>query len=353
MSFTTFMQNEPNFEKAQMNVTKVLTKDYEEKCGKDLWKNEPKTNPIQTQFKPNQSQRFILAFLTQAPHTNRPTPIFHLKTKILPTITKRNQTKPHFLKNLPQKVISLKVLRCSFALWLLSFPLSPIRYTLSAIIIRLFARFLPAFVLHPPKRVGQDFRQFPIAHILYLFSRYHFAVADQNRTGRENLFMPRPTFKGPVNHYRHNRRPSASAQKTNTALEGRNFPIARTRAFWEKTKPPTVLKFADDLPHRGYVRFALLYRHRIHRRNQRAEKPIGKKRITRNKAQRPLQRPHAKYRVKIALVVTDQYKSPFSRDIFSAVSTHSKKQNAKNSAYPARKPEPSCFQSFFKHFSFT
>ncbi|MHC4596955.1 MAG: hypothetical protein ACYS9C_18475 [Planctomycetota bacterium] len=31
-----------------MNVNKVLTKDYEEKCGKDLWKNEPKTNPIKT-----------------------------------------------------------------------------------------------------------------------------------------------------------------------------------------------------------------------------------------------------------------------------------------------------------------
>jgi hypothetical protein len=45
------MQNEPNFGKAQMNVNKVLTKDYEEKCGKDLWKNEPKTNPIKANFK--------------------------------------------------------------------------------------------------------------------------------------------------------------------------------------------------------------------------------------------------------------------------------------------------------------
>jgi hypothetical protein len=44
------MQNEPNFGKAQMNVNKVLTKDYEEKCGKDLWKNEPKTNPIKANF---------------------------------------------------------------------------------------------------------------------------------------------------------------------------------------------------------------------------------------------------------------------------------------------------------------
>jgi hypothetical protein len=45
------MQNEPNFGKAQMNVNKVLTKDYEEKCGKDLWKNEPKTNPIKANFR--------------------------------------------------------------------------------------------------------------------------------------------------------------------------------------------------------------------------------------------------------------------------------------------------------------
>ncbi len=33
-----------------MNVNKVLTRDYEEKCGKDLWKNEPKTNPIKANF---------------------------------------------------------------------------------------------------------------------------------------------------------------------------------------------------------------------------------------------------------------------------------------------------------------
>jgi len=44
------MQNEPNFGKAQMNVNKVLTKDYEKICGKDLWKNEPKTNPIKANF---------------------------------------------------------------------------------------------------------------------------------------------------------------------------------------------------------------------------------------------------------------------------------------------------------------
>ncbi len=46
------MQNEPNFGKAQMNVSLYKITDYEEKCGKDLWKNEPKTNPIQSQTKP-------------------------------------------------------------------------------------------------------------------------------------------------------------------------------------------------------------------------------------------------------------------------------------------------------------
>ena len=47
-----FLQNEPNFRKSQMNVTKEMKKDYEKK---DTWwsgKNEPKTNPIRTQTKP-------------------------------------------------------------------------------------------------------------------------------------------------------------------------------------------------------------------------------------------------------------------------------------------------------------
>jgi hypothetical protein len=64
------MQNEPKFRKSQMNVNKVLTKDYEKRTlgqrGKNEPKtnpNEPKTNPIkankmpkQTQYKPKQSQ---------------------------------------------------------------------------------------------------------------------------------------------------------------------------------------------------------------------------------------------------------------------------------------------------------
>ena len=55
-----FMQNEPNFRKSQMNVTDLLTRDYDKM---DTWSieknepktnpNEPKTNPIQSQFKAN------------------------------------------------------------------------------------------------------------------------------------------------------------------------------------------------------------------------------------------------------------------------------------------------------------
>ena len=46
------MQNEPNFRKSQMNVNKVLTKDYEEKTLGEHGKNEPKTNPIRSQTNP-------------------------------------------------------------------------------------------------------------------------------------------------------------------------------------------------------------------------------------------------------------------------------------------------------------
>ena len=39
------MQNEPNFGKAQMNVNKVLTKDYENKSNWTLGENKPNSNP--------------------------------------------------------------------------------------------------------------------------------------------------------------------------------------------------------------------------------------------------------------------------------------------------------------------
>jgi len=48
-----FMQNEPNFRKAQMNLNFYLTKDYEKRTLGKRGKNKPNTNPIQTQYKPN------------------------------------------------------------------------------------------------------------------------------------------------------------------------------------------------------------------------------------------------------------------------------------------------------------
>jgi hypothetical protein len=51
-----FMQNKPNLRKSQVNVNKVLTRDYEQRTLGKRGKNKPNSNPIQSQFKPNQSQ---------------------------------------------------------------------------------------------------------------------------------------------------------------------------------------------------------------------------------------------------------------------------------------------------------
>jgi hypothetical protein len=47
------MQNKPNLPKAQMNVTSLITVDYENKSNWTLGENKPNTNPIQTQYKPS------------------------------------------------------------------------------------------------------------------------------------------------------------------------------------------------------------------------------------------------------------------------------------------------------------
>ena len=54
-----FMQNEPKFRKTQMNVNKVLTKDYEKRTLGQLGKTNPirtQTNPKRTQLKPIKCQ---------------------------------------------------------------------------------------------------------------------------------------------------------------------------------------------------------------------------------------------------------------------------------------------------------
>ena len=57
------MQNKANFPDTQMNVNKVLTKDYDNISNWTLGENEPKTNPIkanQSQFPKNQNELKLL-----------------------------------------------------------------------------------------------------------------------------------------------------------------------------------------------------------------------------------------------------------------------------------------------------
>jgi len=51
-----FMQNKPNFRKSQVNVSDLITKNYDKMDTWSIGKNKPNSNPIQTQFKANQSQ---------------------------------------------------------------------------------------------------------------------------------------------------------------------------------------------------------------------------------------------------------------------------------------------------------
>jgi len=46
-----FMQNKPNFQKAQMNANVFITKDYENKSNWTLGQNKPNSNPIKPNFK--------------------------------------------------------------------------------------------------------------------------------------------------------------------------------------------------------------------------------------------------------------------------------------------------------------
>jgi hypothetical protein len=58
-NYKLFMQNEPKFRKVKLNVTKVLTKDYDQMDTWSIRKNEPKTNPNEP--KPKQTQSLRLA----------------------------------------------------------------------------------------------------------------------------------------------------------------------------------------------------------------------------------------------------------------------------------------------------
>jgi len=53
-----FLQNKANFQKTQMDVTYCLTTNYEQRTMKYEIKNKANSKPIQSQFKPNFSQKY-------------------------------------------------------------------------------------------------------------------------------------------------------------------------------------------------------------------------------------------------------------------------------------------------------
>ena len=48
-----FMQNKAKFQKVKLSVTIEMKKDYDQMDTWSIRKNKPKTNPIQSQYKPN------------------------------------------------------------------------------------------------------------------------------------------------------------------------------------------------------------------------------------------------------------------------------------------------------------
>jgi hypothetical protein len=84
------MQNKPNFQKSQMNVNISTKMSYENKCNWTLGENKPNSNPIQTQFKPNQSQFAERAKLMQSLYLQR-----IMKKMRIRVIKKQTQFKPN------------------------------------------------------------------------------------------------------------------------------------------------------------------------------------------------------------------------------------------------------------------
>ena len=54
------MQNKANFLESQMNVTSLITVDYENKSNWTLGENKPETKPIQTQYELNPPARYAI-----------------------------------------------------------------------------------------------------------------------------------------------------------------------------------------------------------------------------------------------------------------------------------------------------
>ncbi len=93
-----FMQNEPNFGKAQMNVNPVITREYKNNSNWTLGENEPKTNPSQIRpsvdgIKPNfkKAKMNVTSYITAGYENISNWTLFENKPNIEPIQT---QTKP-------------------------------------------------------------------------------------------------------------------------------------------------------------------------------------------------------------------------------------------------------------------
>ncbi len=64
-----FMQNKANFRKSQMNVNKVLTRDYEKKTLGERGKKQSQTNPIKANFK--KAKMNVTSYITKG-YENKP-----------------------------------------------------------------------------------------------------------------------------------------------------------------------------------------------------------------------------------------------------------------------------------------
>ena len=101
-----FMQNEPNFRKSQMNITKVLTTDYENKTLSEPGKNEPKTNPNEPKTNPIKANfrkaKMNVIFYSTVVYENKPP----LRTPKKQTQFSKGQKQ---MQNyLPQRIMKMK-----------------------------------------------------------------------------------------------------------------------------------------------------------------------------------------------------------------------------------------------------
>jgi len=115
-----FMQNKPNFQKAQMNVNTVLTMDYDKK---DTWwsgKNKPNSKPIQSQTNPiYEKQKMNVSYIITKGYENKS----HFWVKAKQTQYKPNQTQ--FRRQMLLIYAPLEVLEKSI---MTGYYLEPIRH---------------------------------------------------------------------------------------------------------------------------------------------------------------------------------------------------------------------------------